>query len=127
MSSPKESATQRTTSLFGRPSYKSLTLPLQELATLFSQPLTSTTKQEPMEQAAPPPSSEQPSSVHVEICQAPMSTLRASQMRELVRGYLMRVGLRESVVTEFSDTALSEHVISITITDVPTDKVCTAL
>ncbi len=126
MSSPKESANQRTTSLFGRPSYKSLTLPLQELATLFSQPLTST-KPEPMEQATPSPPSEQPSSVHVEICQAPMSTLRASQMHELVRGYLMRAGaLRDSVDTEFSDTVLSEHVISITITDVPTDKVCTA-
>ncbi|XP_064398583.1 pachytene checkpoint protein 2 homolog isoform X2 [Halichondria panicea] len=122
MSSPKESANQRTASLFGRPSYKSLTLPLQELATLFSQPLTST-KPEPMEQATPSPPSEQPSSVHVEICQAPMSTLRASQMHELVRGYLMRAGaLRDSVDTEFSDTVLSEHVISITITDVPTDK-----
>ena len=127
MNMPSESANTQSSGLLGRPSnYSSLTLPLQELAVLFSQPLTAF-KSEPMEHDpnTHTASTESLLPIHVEVCQAPCSTLRRSQVREMVKARLQsqpRV-LREMVETEFEDQELKEHVVSIAVTDVPSDKV----
>lgn len=116
MSQPEECSNKRIASLFEKPSSKSLTLPLQELATLFSCPLTS--NHEPMEQATVAPSSGQ--TVHVEVCQAALSTLRFSQVRELVKrhyGDHRGAMLRDGVEKVFTDSVLSEHITSITVSD----------
>ena len=128
--------------------HSSLTLPLQELATLFSRPLASM-KPEPMDQMVHPhttfaelstaprtmssdktvvpyPAASQYTSVHIEVCQAPCSTLRVSQVKVIVRAYLKGLGslLGEMEETEFDDPVLKEHIASVLITDVPNDQVC---
>ena len=122
----------------------SLTLPLQELATLFSRPLASI-KPEPMDQIVHPHTAftelsmaprsmtsdntvvpaPQHTSLHIEVCQAPCSTLRMSQIRDIVRDYLKELGsvIGELEETEFDDPVLKEHVLSILMTDVPNDQV----
>ncbi len=127
MNLPEESANRRVASLFEKPSRKSLTLPLQELATLFSCPLSSSSAgPEPMEQAVGPSASIQPAHIHVEVCQAALSTLRGSQVRELVKQYYSASGpgvLRAGEEIEFKHPVLDEHVASITVSDVPSDEV----
>lgn len=126
---PSESASIAATALPHKksPLNTSFTIPLQKLASLFSQPVTSI-KQEPMEEGpvshAPRPR-ELPSTVHVEVCQTSLSMLRGDQVRELVERHLMEMGgfVKEMVQTEFEDEVLTEHVMAIAVTDVPGDKV----
>ncbi len=80
-----------------------------------------------MEQAAssPVPSKSSSQVVHVEVCQTPLSTLRFSQVRELVKRYYGSKGsmlLKTGAETQFNDPVLGEHVSCITVSDVPLNE-----
>ena len=60
--------------------------------------------------------------IHVEVCQHPNSTMRASLVREYAtaRLKLQRTAFSGGfVLTDFEDSVLQEHVLSISVSDTP--------
>lgn len=61
--------------------------------------------------------------LHVEVCQHSSSSMRGAKLKELVRDKLLERGTAFSdlVLLEFDDPILKEHVLSISITDTPSE------
>ena len=61
--------------------------------------------------------------LHVEVCQHSTSSMRGAKLKELVRDMLLERGTAFSdlILLEFDDPMLKEHVLSISITDTPSE------
>lgn len=91
---------------------KTFTIPLSPVATKQSQSVPLST----------PVAASRPTTLHVEVLQRSFSSLSESVVREYAMGQLSQhpTAFGEFVMTEFDDPVLKEHVVSISVRDIPT-------
>ena len=93
---------------------KTFTIPLSPVATKQSQPV-------PLSAPASAAAS-RPATLHIEVLQHSFSSLSESVVREYAVAQLRHhpTAFGEFVLTEFDDPVLKEHVVSISVRDIPT-------